>query len=143
MRFTAFEVTIVDDDGSHLFRPDLNKSVSKGTYLSRENAEAAARDCGGMVFPIEENWHPQYPFKDKQKVITDWQTQLEKLRKEYDSMYSAKRNLPRLSLKDHEDVSDNYQFHLEIGYELSALRNEITSLEGKLEALDSFLNKPV
>lgn len=77
MRFTAFEVIVLDDDGSKLFDSARRNDIPKGTYLSREKAEAAASKIGGAVVDeITDDWHPQYPFKDKQELITEWRAEL-------------------------------------------------------------------
>jgi hypothetical protein len=56
-------------------------------------------------------------------------SKLRELQSELDSMLKAKSELPRLSLEDHECVSDNYQMHLELQEGICCLKEEIKDLE--------------
>ncbi len=59
-------------------------------------------------------------------------SKIAELEAELASMVKARKELPRLSVEDHEDVSDNYQMHLELGYEIDRLRDEIKALKQQL-----------
>lgn len=63
---------------------------------------------------------------------------LETLEKKYADLKKHKSTMSYLSLEDKEDCSDNFQEHLEIGYELDSLYAEIQmikDLEGKVDSL--------
>lgn len=59
-------------------------------------------------------------------------SKLNELQAELASLIKAKSQCPRLTLEDHEDVSDNYQMHLEIQYEIDGIEEEIAALQRNL-----------
>ena len=65
-------------------------------------------------------------------------SKLEKLRAELQSLEDELQDLcnnkpPRLTQEDTEDISDNYQAHLEWNYAYGDLRDQIKEIEQKIE----------
>lgn len=56
-------------------------------------------------------------------------TKIAELKAELAGLVTAKRQLPRLTLEDREDCSDNHQAHIELNYEIEGLEAEIKALE--------------
>ncbi len=61
-------------------------------------------------------------------TTTTTATRLASLRAELLSLEAENRQMGRLTLEDHEDISDLYQAKLEMSWALRDLRDEIASL---------------
>ena len=69
------------------------------------------------------------------ELLEDLDEQINQVESELEEMVGAKRRLPRLTLDDHESVSDNYQSHLELNGEISALQEHRNNLVARREKL--------
>lgn len=72
-----------------------------------------------------------------QQRINQLRASIPEMEKELEEMIAYKNRLPRLSLEDHEDVSDNYQAHLELNAEIPCLRDSIAECKRELQELES------